>query len=63
MYVLVLIMTIGNAYVQVQAVNNIYPTMKDCKEAARYVRSDLMSTRPTPNSNVHAYCTEIPVEV
>lgn len=63
MYVLVLIMTIGNAYVQVQAVNNIYPTMQDCKAAARYVRSDLMSTRPTPNSNVHAYCTQIPMDV
>jgi len=63
MYVLVLIMTIGNAYVQVQAINNIYPTMKDCKAAARYIGSDLMSTRPTPDSNVQAYCTEIPVEV
>tara|TARA_R100000734_G_scaffold18993_1_gene17395 strand:+ start:1538 stop:1729 length:192 start_codon:yes stop_codon:yes gene_type:complete len=63
MYVLVLIMTIGTGFVNVKAVNHIYPTMNDCKEAARYLRSDLMSARPTPNSNVHAYCTEIPVEV
>ena len=63
MYVLVLIMTIGNSYVHVEAVNNIYPTMEVCKEAARYISSDLMSARPTPNSNVHAYCTEIPVKV
>ncbi len=63
MYVLVLIMTIGSSYVHVEAVNTIYPTMEVCKEAARYISSDLMSTRPTPNSNVHAYCTEIPVKV
>ena len=60
MYVLVLIMTIGNSYVNVQAVNNIYPTMEVCKEAARYISSDLMSTRPTPESSANTYCFQVP---
>ena len=63
MYVLVLILTLGNGFVNVKAVNYIYSTMEECKQTARYVRSDLMSTRPTTDSNVYAYCTEIPVEV
>ncbi len=63
MYVLVLIMSIAPGYTQVQAINHIYPTMNLCKQGASYIRSELMSTRPTPESTVSAYCTEIPVEV
>jgi len=63
MYVLVLIMSVAPGYVQVQAINHIYPTMSLCKQGASYIRSELMSTRPTPESTVSAYCTEIPVEV
>jgi len=62
-YVLVLIMSIAPGYVQVQAVNHIYLTMESCKDGASYIRSDLMSARPTPQSTVSAYCTEIPTEV
>tara|TARA_R100001460_G_scaffold91424_1_gene133216 strand:+ start:237 stop:428 length:192 start_codon:yes stop_codon:yes gene_type:complete len=60
MYVLVLILTIGNAYANVKAVDHIYPTMEACKNGAVYIRSELLSTRPTPDSKVFAYCTEIP---
>ena len=63
MYVLVLILTIGSEFVNVKAVNHIYPTMDACKSAAVYLRSELLSTRPSPESNVYAYCTEIPQEV
>ncbi len=63
MYVLVLILTIGSGYVQVQAVNTVYPTIEDCKRSAVNIRNELMSTKPSPNSNVFAYCTEIPQEV
>jgi hypothetical protein len=41
----------------------VYPTMELCKDASSYIRSDLMSARPTPESTVSAYCTEIPTEV
>jgi len=60
MYVLVLILTIGSGFVNVKAVNYMYPTMDDCKDAARYIRGELLSTRPSPESEVFAYCTEIP---
>ena len=63
MYVLVLIMSIMPGYVQVQAINHIYPSMELCKAGASYMRSELMSSRPTPESTVSAYCTEIPTEV
>ena len=63
MYVLVLIMMIAPGYVQVQAINHIYPSMELCKSGASYLRSELMSNRPTPQSTVSAYCTEIPTEV
>ena len=63
MYVLVLILTIGSEFVNVKAVNHIYPTMDACKSAAVYLRGELLSTRPSPDSNVFAYCTEIPQEV
>ena len=63
MYVLVLILSIGSGYVQVQAVNTVYPTIEDCKRSAVNIRNELMSTKPSPNSNVFAYCTEIPQEV
>jgi len=63
MYVLVLIMSIAPGYVQVKAVDYIYPTMEACKQGARYMRSELMSTKPTPKSTVSAYYTEIPTEV
>jgi len=62
-YVLVLIMSIAPGYVQVQAINHIYPTMEMCKSSASYIRSDLISKKPTPESTVSAYCTEIPIEV
>lgn len=63
MYVLVLILSIGNVYINVQAVNAVYSTLEDCKSAAVTVRNNLMSTKPTPDSNVYAYCTQIPTEV
>tara|TARA_R100000781_G_C4045198_1_gene115426 strand:+ start:323 stop:514 length:192 start_codon:yes stop_codon:yes gene_type:complete len=63
MYVLVLIMSIAPGYVQVKAVDYIYPTMDACKQGAEYIRSELMSAKPTPKSTVSAYCTEIPKEV
>ena len=63
MYVLVFILSIGSGYVQVQAVNTVYSTIEDCKRSASIIRNDLMNTRPSPNSNVFAYCTEIPQEV
>jgi hypothetical protein len=72
MYVLVLILTIGSEFVNVKAINHIYPTMDACKSGAIYIRSELLSTRPSPellstrpspDSNVFAYCTEIPQEV
>lgn len=63
MYVLVLILTLGNGFVNVKSVNHIYPTMDACKSAAVYLRGELLSTKPSPNSKVHAYCTEIPQEV
>ena len=63
MYVLVLIMSVAPGYIQVQAINHIYPTMELCKSSASYVRSELMSARPSPQSTVSAYCTEIPTEV
>ena len=56
-------MSIAPGYVQVQAVNHIYLTMESCKDGASYIRSDLMSARPTPQSTESAYCTEIPTEV
>jgi len=63
MYVLVLIMSVAPGYVQVKAVDYIYPTMETCKQGAEYIRSELMSTKPTPKSTVSAYCTEIPMKV
>ena len=56
-------MSIAPGYVQVQAINHIYPTMEICKEGASYIRSELMSTRPSSKATVSAYCTEIPTEV
>ena len=63
MFVLVLIMSIAPGYVQVQAINYVYPTMEMCKDGASYIRSELLSKKPTPESTVSAYCTEIPTEV
>ena len=63
MYILVLILSLNSDFVNVKAVNHIYPTMDACKSAAVYLRGELLSTRPSPNSNVYAYCTEIPQEV
>ena len=63
MYVLVLIMSIAPGYIQVQAVNHVYPTMEMCKDGASYIRGELMSARPSPQSTVSAYCTDIPTEV
>ncbi len=63
MYVLVLIMSVAPGYIQVKAVDYIYPTMETCKQGAKYIRSELMSTKPTPKSTVSAYCTEIPMKV
>ena len=62
MYVLVFILSIGSGYVQVQAVNTVYSSLEDCKRSAVTIRTDLMNTRPSPNSNVFADCTEIPQE-
>jgi hypothetical protein len=62
-YVLVLIMSIAPGYVQVQAINYVYPTMEMCKDGASYIRSELMSSRPSSQATVSAYCTEIPSEV
>jgi len=56
-------MSIAPGYVQVQAINHVYPTMEMCKSSATYIRSDLISKKPTPESTVSAYCTEIPTEV
>jgi hypothetical protein len=63
MYILVLILSLSSDFVNVKAVNHIYPTMDACKSAAVYLRGELLSTRPSPDSNVFAYCTEIPQEV
>ncbi len=63
MYVLVLIMSVVPGYFQVQAINHVYPTMEMCKDGASYIRSELLSKKPTPESTVSAYCTEIPTEV
>ncbi len=63
MYILVLILSLNSDFVNVKAVNHIYPTMDACKSAAVYLRGELLSTRPSPDSNVYAYCTEIPQEV
>lgn len=63
MYILVLILSLSSDFVNVKAVNHIYPTMDACKSAAVYLRGELLSTRPSPESNVYAYCTEIPQEV
>jgi hypothetical protein len=63
MYILVLILSLSSDFVNVKAVNHIYPTMDACKSAAVYLRGELLSTRPSPDSNVYAYCTEIPQEV
>ena len=63
MYVLVLIMSVAPGYFQVQAINHVYPTMELCKISAKYISSDLMRNKPTPESTVSAYCTEIPVKV
>ncbi len=63
MYVLVLIMSVAPGYIQVQAINHVYPTMEMCKTSASYIRSELISEKPTPESTVSAYCTEIPTEV
>ena len=63
MYILVLILSLNSDFVNVKAVNHIYPTMDACKSAAVYLRGELLSTRPSPDSNVFAYCTEIPQEV
>ena len=60
MYILVLILSLNSDFVNVKAVNHIYPTMDACKSAAVYLRGELLSTRPSPDSNVYAYCTEIP---
>tara|TARA_R100000734_G_C3313710_1_gene105089 strand:+ start:245 stop:415 length:171 start_codon:yes stop_codon:yes gene_type:complete len=56
-------MSIAPGYVQVKAVDYIYPTMETCKQGAEYIRSELMSTKPTPEATVSAYCTEIPMKV
>tara|TARA_R100001460_G_scaffold30527_1_gene60296 strand:+ start:855 stop:1046 length:192 start_codon:yes stop_codon:yes gene_type:complete len=63
MFVLVFILSLGNGYVQVQAINYIYPTMRECKDNAVTIRENLMLSRPSDESTVLAYCTEIPVEV
>ena len=63
MFVLVFILSLGNGYVQVQAMNYVYPTMKECKDNAVTIRENLMLSRPSDESTVQAYCTEIPVEV
>ncbi len=63
MFVLVLIMSIAPGYVQVQAINYVYPTMEMCKDGAAYITSELMSTKPSSESTVSAYCTEIPTKV
>ena len=63
MYILVHILSLSSDFVNVKAVNHIYPTMDACKSAAVYLRGELLSTRPSPDSNVYAYCTEIPQEV
>ena len=56
-------MSIAPGFIQVQAVNHVYPTMEMCKDGASYIRGELMSARPSPQSTVSAYCTEIPTEV
>jgi len=56
-------MSIAPGYAKVQAIDNIYPSLEMCKNGASYIRSELLSKKPTPQSTVHAYCTEIPTEV
>tara|TARA_Y100001938_G_scaffold125995_1_gene177499 strand:+ start:950 stop:1141 length:192 start_codon:yes stop_codon:yes gene_type:complete len=63
MYVLIFILSTGNGYAEVKAMDYIFSSMKECKETASIVRENLMLTRPTFESNAQAYCTEIPMEV
>ena len=56
-------MSIGPGYAKVQAIDNIYPSLEMCKNSASFIRSELLSKKPTPESTVSAYCTEIPTEV
>ena len=56
-------MSIAPGYVQVQAINYVYPTMEMCKDGAAYITSELMSAKPSTESTVSAYCTEIPTKV
>ena len=60
---LVIIMSIAPGFIRVQAIDHLYPTMEMCKSGAAYITSELMSTKPSSESTVSAYCTEIPSEV
>jgi hypothetical protein len=62
-YVLVIIMSIAPGFVRVQAIDHVYPTIEMCRNGAAYIRSELMSQKPTPEATVSAYCTEIPTKV
>ena len=56
-------MSIAPGFIRVQAIDHLYPTMEMCKDGAAYIRSELMSTKPSSESTVSAYCTEIPKKV
>ena len=56
-------MSIAPGYIHVQAVDHVYPTLEMCRNGASYIRSELMNKKPSPESTVSAYCTEIPTEV
>jgi len=63
MYVLVIIMSIAPGFTRVQAIDHLYPTMEMCKDGAAYITSELVRTKPSSESTVSAYCTEIPKKV
>ena len=56
-------MSIAPGFIRVQAIDHLYPTMEMCKDGAAYITSELMSTKPSSESTVSAYCTEIPKKV
>jgi len=62
-YVLVIIMSVAPGFIRVQAIDHVYPTMEMCRNGAAYITSELMSNKPSPESTVSAYCTEIPTKV
>ena len=53
-------MSIAPGFIRVQAIDHLYPSMEMCTNGAAYITNELINTKPSPESTVSAYCTEIP---